>query len=245
MAGAVFFPVNDVERRQIFDIVNLSEEAVWKYIGSLLSNKLNIDGCDQDAIREAIVYGGQYLYHYVMIKLFSAFPGRFRYRQDGPLLYRFVWMEVGPRHVNVLHKGTLWHNSYHKAIVDGLKYILSYTFIDEDSYAQPLLSVESLCQCQLPKCPYSDDVYCIEHCTCTNSHWYTLPRLSAVSAGSSNDSQLCYLGESNYKVRVMRLTLPLKSIAGQLYAFCIPRTDTYFYSTQKNISRAFHEFTLR
>ena len=244
MAGPVFFPVNEIERRQIFDIINFSEAKIWRYVGDLLSARLNIDGGDQDAIREAIVYGGQYLYHYVMIKLFAAFPDHFHYAQRGPLLYRFVWMEVGSSHVNVLHKGALWHDSYQKAIADGLKYTMSYAFIEDDDPAPPLLSVESLCQCQLPKCPYSDDVFCITNCACTNDHWYSLPRLSAVSSGSTGAHQICYLGENNYKVRVERLPLPLKCATGELHAFCLPRSDTYFYSQHKNIARAFRDFTL-
>ena len=245
MSGTIIYPINEVERRQVFDIVHLSEDKVWRYIGNLLSDKFNIDGGDQDAIRETIVNNGQFLYHYVMIKLFQAFPNKFHYQQNGPLLYRFIWLEVRPSYSHVLHKGTLWHSSYQSAISDGLKYISSYDFFSEDDPAKPLLSVESLCQCQLPKCPYSSDVFCIDNCTCTNVDWYSMPRPCAVSAGGGCHSQICTVGGDDYKVLVIRLSLELKRPLGNLHVFCIPRTDTYFFSRHKRISQAFRSFTTR
>ena len=242
MASTVIFPLNEVERRHVFDIIHFSQDKIWRYVGSLLADKFDVDAGDQDAIRETIVHKGQFLYQYVLLKLMDAFPGKFEHLQSGPLLYRFIWLEITRRHANVLHKGTLWHSSPASALTDGLKYISSYDCIaSADDSAHVLLSVESLCQCQVLKCPFLDDIYCIDNCHCTNTNWYSYSRPCALPAGTGCHSQICVVDQTT-KVLVIRLSLELKTCHGDLHAFCIPRTDTYFYSRHKTISRAFRDF---
>ena len=175
----------------------------------------------------------------------AAFPGKIQYRQTGTLLYRFLWAEVSSQGHHVLHKGTLWHTTYQSAISDGLQYMASYDFIADDDHATPILSVESLCQCQLLKCPFRDDIYCLENCTCPTPDSYILPRPAAIDGGGGCHKLVCHLPGTSTKVLVIRLSLELVTRHGTLHAFCIPRTDTYFYSKHKRIASAFLEFTRR
>lgn len=247
MACPVLHPLNEIERQQLCEILHFSSDArVWQYVCQVFQPYFDFNQ-DTDLFREKILSHGQSMFHFMLLKLCSRFDNSlFSYKHRSKMMmYRYVWLEIdscAPHRVHVMNKGSLWYTKLSTALHAGRKYRPNYDLPSSFQPPQVILTVESMCRCQMVTCPLTEDIFTTENCEC-DGHSYISQRKFPIAKGESYfHGQICITSD-NKKVLVIRLANNIVDASNNtLYCFCIPRSDCYFMSRSKRISLAFKEF---
>lgn len=243
MAFPVLHPLSEGERRQLCDILHFTEdERVWKYLCEAF-RPIFAFSADTDLFRERMMECGQAMFHHMLFMLQTRFShSLFTYKHSSKtLMFRYVWLEVDKSSVHVVNKGSIWYDSSLHALSAGRKYRPSLD-CPASHQQQIILTVESLCHCQLMTSSLTDDVYAIDNCQCGGEFYLSRRKLAQHDSSSFFHAQTCILRD-NKRILVIRLPATIiDSYDNVLYCFCIPRSDTYFMSRSKRIGDAFKTY---
>lgn len=246
MASPIFHPLSEADREQLCAILHSTKDVqVWEFLCEVFQNIFSFNN-DQDIFREKMVTYGQGMFHYMLLKLQSRFTNPlFTYKHTSKsMFYRYIWMEVDGGRENDLHvltKGALWFDKLTSALTSGRKYPPSIDFVTKRQ-SQLILSVESMCRCQMLPSNLTGDVFTIDNCHCDGRVYVARRKLARQNPCTSSHPQTCVVND-NQRVLVIRLAASIVDMFdNKMYCFCIPRSDTYFMSKSEKIPQAFREY---